>query len=295
MIKKTVTSFISSKSRRDGEQIYDFMIEFPENSIICDVDDYIKINVISFDMINTMYNINHINNKFKIITHLADNTDDNLIYIIPPGNYNVKTLRDWLNDTLLEPLTFSYNSAQNTYSISKRDSNDPNNYSIINMSNANYLGLANNQEYYIGSRLDTDYINLVPYNKVILKTENLIYSNESVENIHNTNSRLSYGNILFWKSKQDVEPFKNISYSNEDSGNSFNMTVQNKRIDYIQLQLKNEYNEFITDASDYLLVLQFEVYEKNDWIRKNVESINRSIRDIYVSILWMMESMKLLK
>lgn len=295
MIKKTVTSFISSKSRREGEEIYDFMVEFPENSIICDVEDYIRINVISFDMINTMYNINHINNKFKVITYLEDGTDDNLIYIIPPGNYNVKTLRDWLNDTLLEPLTFSYNLAQNTYSISKKDKTDVNNYSIVNMSNANYLGLVNNQEYYIGSRLDTDYINLVPYNKVILKTENLIYSNESVENIHNTNSKLSYGNILFWKSKQDVEPFKNISYSNEDSGNSFNMTVQNKRIDYINLQLKNEYNEFITDASDYLLVLQFEIYEKNDWLRKNVESINRSVRDIYVSILWMMESMKLLK
>jgi len=44
-----------------------------------------ELNVLSFDMANTMYNINESNNQFEIITNSIPDTKT-----IPPGNYSVK-------------------------------------------------------------------------------------------------------------------------------------------------------------------------------------------------------------
>ena len=116
----------------------------------------------------------------------------------------------------------------------------------------------------------------------------------NIENLNDNVNRLRFSDILFWKSKQDIDPFRNISYSNEDSGNSFNLTLQDKQISSLKLQLKNELGDFITDASDYLLVLQISIYDKEEWYKTSILSIASNIRDLYVSFLWIMEKMKIL-
>ena len=50
-----------------------------------------------------------------------------------------------------------------------------------------------------------------------------------------------------------------ISYNNEDAGNNFSLQLQDKMIFRLQLQLKNEKNEFITDAPDYTAVIQYNI------------------------------------
>ena len=114
----------------------------------------------------------------------------------------------------------------------------------------------------------------------------------NIENLHNNVSRLHFSDILFWKSKQDIDPFRNISYSNEDSGNSFNLMLQDKHLTTLKFQLKNEFGDFITDASDYLLVLQISIYDKEDWIKSSILSITSNLRDLYVSFLWIIEKLK---
>ena len=131
---------------------------------------------------------------------------------------------------------------------------------------------------------------MVNYNKIILRATNINYDVASIENINSGTNKLSFSDILFWKSKQDVEPFRNIAYSNEDSGNSFNVLVHDKHISYINLKLTNEFGGLITDASDYLLVLQFTIYNKTEWIKENIISITNNIKQIWVSILWLMEN-----
>ena len=59
-----------------------------------------------------------------------------------------------------------------------------------------------------------------------------------------------------------------ISYNNEDTGNNFSLQLQDKMIFRLQLQLKNEKNEFITDAPDYTAVIQYNIYEKQDDVVK---------------------------
>ncbi len=41
----------------------------------------------------------------------------------------------------------------------------------------------------------------------------------------------------------------------------------------LQLQLKNEKNEFITDAPDYTAVIQYNIYEKQDDVIKITQLI----------------------
>ena len=67
--KRVINAFISSANRANDETIYDFTVNFPDDAIECGDGEMIKLNVVSFDMVNTMYNINETNNKFIIKTY----------------------------------------------------------------------------------------------------------------------------------------------------------------------------------------------------------------------------------
>ena len=93
-LKKTINTFISSVNRPINEDIYDTVIEFPDDTISCNDTEYISINVISFDMLNTMYNINSNNNTFNLlIFNDSDILQTTIIFNIPEGNYSVLTLK----------------------------------------------------------------------------------------------------------------------------------------------------------------------------------------------------------
>jgi hypothetical protein len=86
-----------------------------------------------------------------------------------------------------------------------------------------------------------------------------------------------------------------ISYNNEDAGNNFSLQLQDKMIFRLQLQLKNEKNEFITDAPDYTAVIQYNIYEKQDDVIKiTIVSLLKLLNDFYISFLTLAQSMRLL-
>jgi len=94
---RNITSFISSKKRQLQENTYDFTIDYPDGILACRPNEYMELNVWSFDMANTMYNINETNNKFEIMTNNIPDTKT-----IPPGNYSVKTfMKKILQQTII--------------------------------------------------------------------------------------------------------------------------------------------------------------------------------------------------
>jgi hypothetical protein len=112
---KTITSFIKSSNRATGENAYNFSIDFTDGVLICNNNEYMEINVLSFDMINSMYNINSNNNQFIFRRGTNDTT-----YTIPVGNYSVKTFMDIMKALINDPhITITYNIAQNTYTFTK--------------------------------------------------------------------------------------------------------------------------------------------------------------------------------
>ena len=287
---KTITSFIKSSNRSSNDTAFNFSVDFPDGVLTCDNNEYMELNVLSFDMINTMYNINTSNNQFTIRRGTTDTT-----YTIPIGNYSVKTFLAQLQTLTNDPhITISYNTAQNTYSFTKNGTSQL--HYLIPSKIWGLINLLPTTIYEIPTTgLTTGYINLVNYSKIILRTEGINYYYSNIEN-YGTNKNIStLSNIIFWKTKSDVEPFAVLKYNNEDGGNSFSYKIENKEINNISFLLKNENNEFITDCPDYMLSLQFNFYRIPDDIMKiNIISINKIINDIYNILIFALNKLNLL-
>lgn len=287
---KTITSFIKSSNRATNEKIYNFSIDYPDGILTCNGDEYMEINVVSFDMINTMYNIYSSNNQFTIRRTTTDTT-----YTIPIGNYSVKTFMATIIGLINDVnIIISYNTAQNTYTFTKKAGITQLHY-LIPSKIWGIINLLPTTIYEITTTgRTTGYINLVNYSKIILRTEGVNYYYSNIENYGNRNSS-TLSNIIFWACKSDIEPFKVIKYNNEDAGRSFNYKIENKEINNLVLQLKNENNEFILDAPDYLIALQFNFYKRDDNIIKNsIISINKLLNEIYTTLIFAMKRLNLL-
>ena len=286
---KTITSFIKSSNRSSNDTAFNFSVDFPDGVLTCDNNEYMELNVLSFDMINTMYNINTSNNQFIIRRGTNDTT-----YTIPVGNYSVKTFLAQLQGLVNDPhITISYNTAQNTYSFIKNGTSQL--HYLIPSKIWGLINLLPTTIYEIPTTgLTTGYINLVNYSKIILRTEGINYYYSNIEN-YGLRNTATLSNIIFWKTKSDVEPFSLLKYNNEDGGNSFSYKIENKEINNITFLLKNENNEFITDAPDYMVALQFNFYRVEDDIMKiNIISINKIINEIYNILIFALNKLNLI-
>jgi hypothetical protein len=290
---KTITSFIKSSNRATNEKSYNFSIDYPDGILTCGSDEYMEINVISFDMINTMYNINDNNNQFIIRYSVGDIT-----YTIPVGNYSVKTfmatIAGLIKDDTEDNIIISYNTAQNTYTFAKK-AGITNVYTLLPNKIWTIINMMPTVLYEITTTgITTGYINLVNYSKIILRTEGVNYYYSNIENYGaSNNSTLS--NIIFWACKSDIEPFKVIKYNNEDAGRSYSYKIENKEINSLTLQLKNENNDFIIDAPDFLVALQFNFFKVDDnVIKTTMISINRLLNEIYTTLIFAMKRLNLL-
>jgi hypothetical protein len=250
-----------------------------------------EINVVSFDMINTMYNIYSDNNQFIIRRGTTDTT-----YTIPIGNYSVKTFMATMTSLINDVnIIITYNTAQNTYTFTKKAGVVVLHYlipskiwGIINMIPTTIYEIPTTGR-------TTGYINLVNYSKIILRTEGINYYYSNIENYGNSN-KSTLSNIIFWACKSDIEPFKVIKYNNEDSGRSFNYRIENREINNLTLQLRNENNEPIYDAPDYLIALQFNFYRRDDnTIKNTIVSINKLLNEIYTTLIFAMKRLGLLQ
>jgi hypothetical protein len=100
--KRTITSFISSVNRVSNEYAYNFTIDYPDGILSCEQQEYIELNVLSFDMLNTMYNMNATNNTFRIKKETAVGVVvADVLCAVAVGNYSVK-LR-WENRPVNRP------------------------------------------------------------------------------------------------------------------------------------------------------------------------------------------------
>lgn len=288
---KTITSFIKSSNHGTNETAYNFSIDYPDGILTCGADEYMEINVVSFDMINTMYNINDTNNQF-IIRRTATDT----IYTIPQGNYSVKTFMAMMTSLINDfNIIITYNTAQNTYTFTKKAGVVVLHY-IIPVKIWGLINMIPTTVYEIPTTgLTTGYVNLVNYSKIILRTEGVNYYYSNIEN-YGVSNKSSLSNIIFWACKSDIEPFKVIKYNNEDAGRSFNYRIENKEINNLTLQLKNENNEFILDAPDYLVALQFNFYKRDDNTIKNaIVSINKLLNEMYNTMIFGLKRLGLLQ
>jgi hypothetical protein len=317
MATRKITSFISSSNRQPNETIYNFSVDYPDGILSCRDNEHIELNVLSFDMPNNMYNINSTNDHFQITLDNANITDIHIKH----GNYTIKTLLKEFQDifsqnvipetsilhtffgTYADALTIEcvYNDTTNTYTFKKVIDlpfgiSLPIGFSLyfkpINC--GALIGMTNNLEKEITANgMTTGLINLIDYNKIIVHTDNISYYYSNIENLSTNSNRQFLSNIIFWKSKADVPPYQIIKYNNEDGGNSFIYKIENKEINNLVLQLKNERGEFLKDAVDYMIVIQYIIYERDDG-NIFLKSIDNTIKKIFDAVVFAMGRLRLL-
>jgi hypothetical protein len=315
---RKITSFISSSNRQLNEPIYNFSVNYEDGILSCKENEHMELNVMSFDMPNTMYNINEKNNHFQIT---LDNANVKDIYL-KHGNYSVKTLLKEFQDifsqnvipessilhtffgTYADALTIEciYNDTTNTYTFKKvidlpLGITLPIAFSLYFkcITCGSLLGMVNGDEKEISANgMTTGLINLIDYNKIIVHTENISYYYSNIENLSTNNSNRQFlSNIIFWKSKADVPPYQLIKYNNEDGGNSFVYKIENREINSLVLQLKNERGVFLEDAVDYMIVIQFIFYERDDG-NIFLKSIDNTLKKIFDAFVFAMGRLRLL-
>ena len=314
---RKITSFISSSNRQPNESIYNFSVDYPDGVLSCKENEHIELNVLSFDMPNNMYNINSTNDHFQITLDNANITDIHIKH----GNYTIKTLLKEFQDifsqnvipetsilhtffgTYADALTIEciYNETTNTYTFKKVIDlpfgiSLPIGFSLyfkpINC--GSLIGMTNNLEKEITANgMTTGLINLIDYNKIIVHTDNISYYYSNIENLSTNSNRQFLSNIIFWKSKADVPPYQIIKYNNEDGGNSFVYKIENREINSLILQLKNERGEFIIDAPNYIIVIQYIFYEKDEGNRF-LKSIDDTIKQFFNAVIFAMNRLRLI-
>lgn len=267
--------FINSANRLAGQNPYDFTIIFNNTEIITKETEGINVNVVSFSMLNSMYNINQYsaNNTFLL---------NSTIITIPYGNYSVITLQSQLNALLSGIISVSYNIATNTYTYTNLTSSA---YSINPKNCYKFLGLSSTTPI-LTTGTQSGYVNMVNYQQIILKCPSFAFENCVLDNITDKGNYISVSDILYWTNKQDIEPFKTINYKNEDCSTLYSYNITNNTLNELHLILVNEKNEPIYDAPDFLLQLQVSVYNKdNNFYKDTLNKITHLLNDIYFTVL----------
>ena len=273
--------FINSANRSSNDKPYDFTVYFDNDEINVKSHEGVNVNVVSFSMLNSMYNVNQYtqNNTFSLID---DTTTTTTTITIPYGNYNVYTLLNQLNILLSGFIVVSYNVATNTYTYTNTTASP---YSINPLTCSKLLGLSATTSISPLGTVST-YVNMVNYQQVILRCPTLVFENNSMDNIQDKDSFISVSDILYWINKQDVEPFKMINYKNEDGSTLYNYNVVNRSFSFFNFRLVNELDEPIYDAPDYLLQLQVIIYDKDShYFKEAAVQCLKLLNDIYFAIL----------
>lgn len=277
---KVFNVFINSANRSSVDKSYDFTIYFDNDEIRVNPNEGVNVNVVSFSLLNSMYNVNQHtgNNKFVLLRDEGITTT----ITIPYGNYSVYTLMEQLNSLLSGLVKVSYNVATNTYTYKNIGIGT---ISIIPQNCNKLLGLYDTTPI---TTLGTTsgYINMVNYQQVILRCPTLVFENCSMDNIQDRNNFIAISDFLYWINKQDVEPFKMINYKNEDCSTLYSYNVLNQNFNSLNFKLVNEYNQPILDAPDFLLQLQISIFDKdNNYFKEAMLQGLKLLNEIYFLLL----------
>ena len=167
---KVYNIFINSANRSSTDKSYDFSVFFDNDEILVNNNEGVNVNIASFSLLNSMYNVNKHTKNNTFLLH-NDFLDLNTTFTIPYGNYNVYTLLNQLNILLAGIINISYNVATNTYTYTNLTIIA---YSIIPLNCSKLLGLLETTSISIIGTISS-YVNMVNYQQVILRCPTLVF------------------------------------------------------------------------------------------------------------------------
>lgn len=221
-------------------------LEYDKNVI------YRTIKINHCEIPYSFYIINNNNNKIII---------NNITFTIEIGNYNAYTLKEYINNLLVENsinAELELNTSNGKFKLISNtfiSINSSTSYKIFGLDkNTNYNGIFNNidNKYYINFSYpcDTSGISNI-HIKTNIMTKNL--------NVYNNDSHILKSISV------NVSPFGIINYMNSNSSNEF--IIRNRETDYLQIQLLDNEGNFIDfNNIDWFLCIEIKSIKefKND-------------------------------
>ena len=289
MEDQNINVFISSKMRDTNSKPCKFTANFPSGLIQCNENQGININIVSFDILNSFYNINENNNVIKF--YISETTDGILneyeeTLVLETGNYPASRLADMINN-FSHVVECEYSKIRNKFTFQQKSDViadveiDFGNVGEVFGLNQNDVVSIHHGEFFESPNP----ANLMYFNKVIIRVSGIDFELASLENISNDKSSNVFyrSNILLWLSRNDYIPFQMISYNNEDAGTSYCYNIFNKNINSLTFEITNEHGELIDEALDWSMALQFTIYnKKDDAIVKELQIHTSYLRELFV-------------
>jgi hypothetical protein len=251
--------YISSKNRSSNEKIYDFNVLL-NSPIIVNRNQGINISIVGFSMLNTDYNFRGLSFIIQELHYIPINYSQLYTINIPDGNYNYQTLINFLNNytAIKNIISFEYVKERNAIKyISKLTEG---NINIVAGNCNKILGITNSISF--NTTYEGSYINLTNYSHIIIKSNNILFEDNTQDNIDN--KEMENSSILFMIDKQDIPPFQLISYRNHDKSDNYSYNISNRQISAIDLHLYNEKGEVLTNTDDYFITLKIVIFNKEE-------------------------------
>ena len=273
MSKNKINVYISSKNYNKPN---DFEVSFPTSLIKCDPKtEYIVLNVNGWIMKNEFYNIQSINNKYKLVVQ-----NSTINFELPVGNYNVLELEKFLKSQLSAFLNVEYDTHLNKYKFINNilTSSPSQTIKIISITANDFIGFDNEVENIIPATefiYSSNPINMAGDELVVLSIPNIQKTYPVIDDfktgIMKSSDIIAYLSI-------DQAPFGLLQYRNWDGGDSFSYRLENTEIDNLRMVCKNQNLEDI-QVGDYQLNLQLEIHPRvNEFsILKKIERLVSNI------------------
>jgi len=258
-MSKSYYIYISSKNRNSNENIYNFNVNL-NTPIIANRNQGINISVVGFSMMNTDYNFRGMSFNINELHYTPIQYSLLHIITIPDGNYSYSTLLNYLNNNteVNNLISIEYIKERNTFKFTNKMTEGT--ITIIPKNCNKILGINSNTTF--TTSYEGSYINLTNYSHIVIKSNNILFEDNTQDNINN--SEFGNSSILFMLDKQDIYPFQLITYKNYDKSDNYSYNISNRQINIIDLHLYNEKGEILTNTDDYFLTLKFVVFNREE-------------------------------
>ena len=263
-----INIYVNSRRRKTDETASNFSVIIPDGLLKVTKDQYFTMSVNSFYCYNDFYQCNSNSNYFILMFRTTTNsiymTQD---FYLNVGNPNVYDLVSDINAKCSVYLTCTYDNIKNKITFTRTYAQTTNYYNmyIKPMNSGNFFGLDNNVEkliLFIGT-ISTNPINVNSILALSVGIDGDISFNYNNMESGDNNSVYKASDLIFQTSVNVPKGYL-IDYQNIDGGDSFKYTLgNNDRIKYFILSVYDQDGNTITDMTDYIMHIQFEVQTKS--------------------------------
>ena len=263
-----INIYVNSRRRKTDETASNFSVIIPDGLLKVTKDQYFTMSVNSFYCYNDFYQCNSNSNYFILMFRTTTNsiymTQD---FYLNVGNPNVYDLVSDINAKCSVYLTCTYDNIKNKITFTRTYAQTTNYYNmyIKPMNSGNFFGLDNNVEkliLFIGT-ISTNPINVNSILALSVGIDGDISFNYNNMESGVNNSVYKASDLIFQTSVNVPKGYL-IDYQNIDGGDSFKYTLgNNDRIKYFILSVYDQDGNTITDMTDYIMHIQFEVQTKS--------------------------------